>query len=253
MGASVKPLFFKSSFFIAIIAICVLLAAAPAQATGKTASDSFSLLAQRVQERYRRVRSLSADYQRASSFVSLGNQSGGRKVTGSGRLTWARPLKLRLEQDTPRQELIITGGDAAWWVRPQRKQADLYPLSQFTGGLTSLLDALGGLDSLEKDYKVHEASAKDAAAAPQGSVLLSLEPRQRRADLKDLVLIFAKDGLALRGFVIYNLVGDRTAYTFSDLKINPATTPEMFAYEPPVDYRMVDHRPLPSLKDAVNK
>ena len=66
---------------------------------------------------------------------------------------------------------------------------------------------------------------------PQGSVLLSLEPRHRRADLKDLVLIFAKNGLALRGFVIYNLVGDRTAYTFSNLKINPATTPEMFAYE----------------------
>ena len=100
---------------------------------------------------------------------------------------------------------------------------------------------------------MQEASVKDAAAAPQGSVLLALEPRHRRADLKDLVLVFAKDGLDLRGFVIYNLVGDRTAYSFSNLKINPATTPEMFAYEPPVDYRMVDHRPLPSLKDVVGK
>ena len=89
---------------------------------------------------------------------------------------------------------------------------------------------------------------------PQGSVLLALDapsppgrPQGSGADGSG-----PKD-LLLSGFVIYNLVGDRTAYSFSNLKINPATTPEMFAYEPPVDYRMVDHRPLPSLKDAVNK
>lgn len=235
------------------LALLLLLGQGAAMAASRQQPESPSLLAKRVQARYRQVKSLSAQYQRASSFVSLGAQSGGRKVTGSGRLTWARPLKLRLEQDTPRKEMIITGGDAAWWVRPLRRQADLYPLSQFTSGLTSLLDALGGLDSLEKDYKVKDASDKDKAAAPQGSVLLSLEPRHRRADLKELVLVFAKDDLALRGFVIYNLVGDRTAYSFTDLKINPATTPEMFAYEPPVDYRMVDHRPLPGLKGTVGK
>ncbi|MCF8040516.1 MAG: outer membrane lipoprotein carrier protein LolA [Desulfarculaceae bacterium] len=238
---------------LAGLALLLLMGQGVALATPQDKPEPPSLLAQRVQERYRQVKSLSADYQRASSFVSLGAQGGGRKVTGSGRLAWARPLKLRLEQDTPRRELIITGGAAAWWVRPQRRQADLYPLSQFTSGLTSLLDALGGLDSLEKDYKVLEASDKEMAAAPKGSVLLALEPRNRRADLKELVLVFAKEGLALRGFVIYNLVGDRTAYSFSNLKINPATTPEMFAYEPPVDFRMVDHRPLPGLKDTVGK
>ncbi|MBU4564223.1 MAG: outer membrane lipoprotein carrier protein LolA [Desulfarculus sp.] len=238
---------------LAGLAVLLLLGQGAALAAPQDKPESPSLLAKRVQARYRSVQSLSADYQRASSFVSLGAQSGGRKVVGSGRLTWARPLKLRLEQDTPRQELIITGGDAAWWVRPQRKQADLYPLSQFTSGLTSLLDALGGLDSLEKDYKVQEATVKENQAAPKDSVLLALEPRQRRADLKKLLLVFAKDSLDLRGFVLYNLVGDRTAYSFSNLKINPATTPEMFAYEPPVDYRMVDHRPLPGLKGAAGK
>ncbi|MCB2193831.1 MAG: outer membrane lipoprotein carrier protein LolA [Deltaproteobacteria bacterium] len=238
---------------LAALAVLLLLGQGVALATTSQQPESPSLLAQRVQERYRKVQSLAADYKRASNFVSLGAQSGGRKVTGSGRLVWARPLKLRLEQAAPRQEMIITGGDAAWWVRPQRKQADLYPLSQFTSGLTSLLDALGGLASLEMDYKVGQASVKEAKAAPEGSLLLSLEPRHRRADLKELVLIFAKDDLALRGFVIYNLVGDRTAYSFSNLQINPVTTPQMFAYEPPVDYRVVDHRPIKGSKDPQSK
>ncbi len=225
---------------------------APAVAIGATASTDPAALAKQVQARYRAVQSLSADYTRSSHFVSLGAQ-GGREVAGAGRLVWARPLQLRLEQDTPRPELILTGGGAAWWVRPQRKQADLYPLSQFTSGLTSLLDALGGLASLEQDYKVREASPLEVKDAPAGSLLLSLEPRQGRADLKKLVLVFGDQDLMLRGFVIYNLVGDRTAYRFSQVKVNPPTTPQMFAYEAPVDYKVVDHRPLPAIKDLQGK
>jgi outer membrane lipoprotein-sorting protein len=237
----------------AALAALVLLGSGAAWATSSKQAESPALLAQRVQERYRSVQSMAADYQRSSSFVSLGAQSGGREVVGSGHLIWARPLKLRLDQEKPRREMIITGGGEAWWVRPGRKQADLYPLSQFTSGLTSLLDALGGLSGLEQDYKVGEASVKDRDAAPVGSVLLSLEPRQQRADLKELVLIFAGDDLTLRGFVIYNLVGDRTAYNFFKLQINPAVDPAMFAYEPSADYRLVDHRPITGTKDPQAK
>ncbi|MBU1276002.1 MAG: outer membrane lipoprotein carrier protein LolA [Proteobacteria bacterium] len=240
---------FLTSKVLAGLAVLLLLGPGLAAAASRDKPESPAQLAQQVQERYRSVQSLAADYTRASRFVSLGAQ-GGREVAGSGRLIWARPLKLRLEQDTPRQELIITGGGAAWWVRPQRRQADLYPLSQFTSGLTSLLDALGGLASLDKDYEVGSASAAEAKDAPAGSLLLSLQPRQRRADLKELVLIFGAKDLLLRGFVIYNLVGDRTLYRFNKLKVNPPTTPQMFAYEAPVDYRVVDHRPLPSIRDA---
>lgn len=241
-----------SSKILAGLAVVILLGSGLAFAAPPDMPVGPAALARQVQERYRSVTSLTADYTRASRFVSLGAQ-GGREVAGSGRLTWARPLKLRLEQDTPRQELIVTGGGAAWWVRPQRKQADLYPLSQFTSGLVSLLDALGGLASLDQDYQVRAASAAEVKDAPAGSRLLSLLPRQRRADLKELVLIFGAKDLLLRGFVIYNLVGDRTAYHFSNLQVNPATTPEMFAYQAPVDYRVVDHRPLPSIKDALGK
>jgi outer membrane lipoprotein-sorting protein len=237
----------------AALAALVLLGSGAAWATSSEQAESPALLAQRVQERYRNVQSMAADYQRSSRFVSLGAQSGGREVVGSGHLIWARPLKLRLDQEKPRREMIITGGGEAWWVRPGRKQADLYPLSQFTSGLTSLLDALGGLSGLERDYKVGEASVKERDAAPAGSALLSLEPRQQRADLKELVLIFAGNDLTLRGFVIYNLVGDRTAYSFTTLQINPAVNPALFDYEPPADYRLVDHRPIMGTKDPQAK
>jgi outer membrane lipoprotein-sorting protein len=240
-------LFSLKAFWTALALACLVTAGLPAVGQCGRAED-VSDLAARIQKRYQNVKSLAADYSRASRFVSLGAQ-GGREVSGSGRLLWARPVKLRLEQDSPRRELIIAGGGMAWWVRPQRKRADLYPLGRFTGGLTSLLDALGGLSRLDKDFKVSLAAPALAAEAPAGSLVLSLEPRHQRADLKQLLLWFGPEDLLLRGFAIYNLVGDVTIYRLERVRINVPAPAKDFAYQPPVDYRVADHRPLPAIKD----
>ncbi|MCB2227415.1 MAG: outer membrane lipoprotein carrier protein LolA [Desulfarculaceae bacterium] len=228
--------FFKTSFLVFLVFLFAL-AAAPAMA------DETSDLAARIQKRYQAIDSLAATYTRTSRFVSLGAQSG-RDVQGTGSLVWARPLKLRLEQATPRHELIITGKGMAWWVRPERKRADLYPLNRFTGGLTSLLDALGGLARLDQDFKVAVASPARASSIPAGSLVVSLTPKVARADLKELVLWFQPEDLLLRGFAIYNLVGDVTLYQLDKVEINVNPPASDFAFEPPVDYRVANHLPL---------
>ncbi|MCF8034382.1 MAG: outer membrane lipoprotein carrier protein LolA [Desulfarculaceae bacterium] len=206
-------------------------------------ADETAELAARIQKRYQGIDSLAASYTRSSRFVSLGAQ-GGRDVQGSGRLVWARPLKLRLEQETPRQELIIVGEGMAWWVRPARQRADLYPLNQFTGGLTSLLDALGGLARLDQDFKVSLATPQRTAGIPAGSLVVSLTPKVTRADLKELVLWFQPEDLLLRGFAIFNLVGDVTLYNLDQVQVNVSPPKSDFAYEPPVDYQVANHLPL---------
>jgi len=240
-------LFSFRSLWAVLTLACLAMAVPAAAAQGGRAADA-SELAARIQKRYQGVKSLAADYTRASRFVALGAQ-GSREVRASGRLLWARPVKLRLEQDSPRRELIIAGGGVAWWVRPQRKRADLYPLDRFTGGLVSLLDALGGLSRLDRDFKVSLAAPEMAAEAPAGSLVLSLEPRYQRADLKRLVLWLGPRDLLLRGFAIYNLVGDVTIYRLERVRINVPAPAGDFAYQPPVDYRVADHRPLPAIKD----
>ena len=228
---------FKTSFLLFFCFFLALSSAPLARA------DETTDLTQRIQKRYQAINSLAADYTRSSRFVALGAQ-GGREVSGAGSLVWARPLKLRLEQSKPREELIIAGGGMAWWVRPTRKRADLYPLNRFTGGLTSLLDALGGLARLDQDFVVSLAKPEATGGIPAGSLVLSLEPRIKRADLKQLVLWFQPDDLLLRGFAMYNLVGDVTIYRLDKVKVNLPAPDQDFAYEPPVDYRVDDHRPL---------
>ncbi|MEW5913703.1 MAG: outer membrane lipoprotein carrier protein LolA [Thermodesulfobacteriota bacterium] len=225
------------SFLIAAAAVVVLaLLALPA------AAESPADLAKRIQERYRQVNSLAADYTRVSQFAALAGQSS-RQVKGSGRLLWVRPLKLRLDQAQPRQETILCADRRVWWLRPEQKRADLYPLDQFTSGLTSLLQALSGLGDLGKEFSVGAPDMAQAAGGPQGALSLLLTPLQRRADLQNLVLWFQADGLLLLGFKIINLVGDVTIYSFNNLLVNAPAPEERFRFTPPTDWRTLDHRP----------
>lgn len=220
-----------------VLALIVILAwALPA------AAEEPAALAARIQARYRQIDTLTADYQRHSRFKALGEESG-REVSGSGRLYWARPLNLRLEQETPRGELVVTSGREAWWVRPEREKADLYPMDNFTAGLKPILDALGGLARLDQDFTVR-APAAGEGGAPEGMPALALVPKDRRADLSLLVVWFDPGELVLKGFTIINLVGDDTTYRFGEVRVNQPLNEAMFSFTPPAGYRVRDHRPL---------
>lgn len=208
-------------------------------ATGVSFAQSPAELAVRVQARYQTIQAISADYERSSEFVATGGLNQ-RKVQGSGRLIWARPDRLRLEQDQPRPELIVAGTEGVWWVRPKRKRADLYPLKQFTTGLRPLLDVLGGLARLDQSFKLAQPTAAEKEAAGQ-SLPLVLTPITTRADLKRLLVWFDSDQLNLKGFRLTSLVGDVTQYRLVNLKINPSLAKDAFSYSPPQGFRVKDH------------
>ena len=205
-------------------------------------------LAAKVQARYREIHSLRADYQRLSRFKAAGGQSA-RVVKGKGKLTWARPLKLRLAQAEPRLELVVTTAQGVWWVRPDRRRADIYPLEQFTSGMRTLLDALGGLAGIEKDFILEKPDEEERKLGEGGPVMV-LRPKQSRADLKRLVLWFEGGDLLLKGFRTVSLMGDVTEYRLTNLQANPPLRPDLFFYTPPSDFKVRDHRPQNTLKPS---
>lgn len=221
---------------LALIVCMVGLAAIPAWAAQPDPAD----LAAKVQERYKSVQSLQADYSRTSRMVAGGGQSA-RLVEAKGRLFWQRPTSLRMEQDQPRLELVVTTPQGVWWVRPQRKRADLYPLEQFTTGLRSLLDTLGGLAKVEEAFKLEKPTQAESAAA--SGPLLVLSPKERRVDLKRLVVWFDADELLLKGFRLVSLMGDVTEYRLSEVQVNPELAKDAFSYEAPAGFKVRDHRP----------
>ncbi len=216
--------------------------AGPAAPEAGVQAESAALAA-KVQARYQHITSLAAVYHRKSTFVATGNDSE-RTVEGEGRLLWARPTSLRLEQDEPRKELIVTQQGSVWWVRPQRGRADVYPLDRFTSGLRSLMDALGGLARVDESFTVEAAAEEDRTPASAGQNILVLKPKEKRADLKRLVLWFNPDDMVLQGFRIISLIGDVTEYRLEQVQVNPSLSADSFSYQAPPDYKLTDHRPL---------
>jgi|GEM_PF-6427233 len=214
---------------------------APAQPAAPAAQAEAATLAAKVQARYQGINTLAAQFMRKSLFVAAGSD-GERVVEGSGGLLWSRPASLRLQQDTPRPELILTQQGSVWWVRSERGRADVYPLERFTTGLRSLLDILGGLARVDESFSV-EAPEEGDRPAEEGDLTLVLKPKENRADIKRLVLWFGPEQMVLSGFRIVNVIGDITEYRFQQVQVNPPLGPETFSYQPPADYRVTDHRP----------
>jgi len=224
-----------------LVSLILLSAATAAWAAGAEPQGA-SGLAAAIQKHYRGIESLKADYRRLSRFVAAGALSR-REVRASGRLYWARPARLRLEQDRPRREFIVAGEHQVWWVRPDRKRADLYPVEQFTSGLKPLLEVLGGLASLERSFRLLSPSPQERELIP-GCRVLALAPKVARADLKRLVIWVDAGDLVLRGFRIVNIVGDLTQYRLANVQVNPSLDPALFLYQPPDDYRVVEQKPI---------
>lgn len=213
-------------------------AAAPA---APAAQAEATALAAKVQARYQGINTLAAQFLRKSLFVAAGSD-GERVVEGSGSLLWSRPASLRLQQDTPRPELILTQQGSVWWVRAERGRADVYPLERFTVGLRSLLDILGGLARVDEAFSVEAPEEADRLAG-ENDLTLVLKPKENRADIKRLVLWFSPEQIVLSGFRMVNVIGDITEYRFQQVQVNPPLGPETFSYQPPADYRVTDHRP----------
>jgi outer membrane lipoprotein carrier protein len=228
--------------FLALCAsliICLPLLAGAA-ASPPLASQDFLALASRVQDNSARIKSLEAEFIRQSDYAAVGTD-GARQVRGSGRLFWASPLNLRLEQHTPSREIVVADGASVWWIRPERKRADVYLLDRFTANLTSLLEVLGGLASVNEKFFVEQPLPEELSQAPD-ELTLALRPQEARADLNRLILWLDAASLRLNGFKFSNVVGDTTMYRLSQVKINPALPAGAFTYTPPGDYRVNDQR-----------
>jgi outer membrane lipoprotein-sorting protein len=229
-----KPGYKSSACLAVIMAVVMILCAQPARA------EDPLMLAARIKNRYRNINSFSALYERHSRFVAAGSVFNS-EVKGSGRLTWQRPFQLRLDQDSPRLEVIVSTGDGVWWVRPDRGRADLYPQEQFTGNLRPLWDALGGLDDLDEMFQVLDPTAEDQELE-EGKLILVLKPHKARSDLQRLVLAIDPDSTIITAFRIINLVGDKTDYSFKGIVVNPRLDADTFSFQPSPNLKVVDHR-----------
>src|SRR5215831_19199763 len=194
------------------------------------ALPSVHAVAQAVDQRYNRLRSLEAD------FTEI-YQGGGLQRTEYGTLRLKKPGKMRWDYRSPEEKLFVSNGTEAWLYLPQEKQARRSNLKQLED-LRSPLAFLLGKTKLEKELQ-NLSFAPDVQVWQPGSSILRGVPRGMEDRVEEILIEVSPDYRILR-ILIHGTDESITEYRFSNQRENVDLADKQFQFTPPPGSETVD-------------
>jgi chaperone LolA len=164
------------------------------------------------------TRSASADF--SQTVVDRG----GKKIQqASGSLQFSRPGKFRWTYDAPYQQLIVGDGSKLWIFDKDLNQVTARKLDDALGASPAAL--LAGDNAIEQNFDLKNAAAKD------GLEWLEATPKTSETTFERIRMGFR--GADLDTMELKDQFGQLTVIRFTDLKRNPALSPDLFTFTPP--------------------
>jgi outer membrane lipoprotein-sorting protein len=199
-------------------------------------SDTLSTVIEGIRARYGNAEGLAAAYTRESiskTMAMLGETE--RHDLARGRLYFKPPDFLRLEQNSPQEELLLTDGQTLWWYLPLEKEAYQYPTGQFGQELRVLGDILRGLKDTEDSFHISLRVAPETNAYH-----LILKPEPPWEEIDHLEVIVLKGDFAIEQVDIYNNIGGLTRFLLTDWKEKDRFGEEFFSFSPPPGVKVLE-------------
>ena len=214
-----------NSIFLQLL--CFLLWASLAFAASPTNVD---VIAQKVDERYNRLRTLHAEFTETYRGAGIDR-------TESGTLWLKKPGKMRWEYRSPTEKLFISDGHDAWFYVPgdrQVRKTDVKKLDDLRSPLAFLL----GKTKLEKELQGLSVAA-DVPPKDPANVVLRGVPKAM-ADRVNQVLLEITPDSHIAGITIEEQDGSVTEYRFAQQKDNLPLADSRFQFVPPAGVEVVD-------------
>jgi outer membrane lipoprotein carrier protein len=184
-----------------------------------------------VQKRYEGVSDLSARFVQTTLAVSLGG-GGATPTRSSGRVTFAKPGRMRWDYEEPEKSLVVSDGEILWIYDPAYGEAQRLPMGgAFLSG-AAIQFLLGDGDML-RDFQVEELSCGEE------KVELELLPRAP-ASYEKLRIVANPGSGDISRTVIVDLLGNVTEIGFSELRVDQKPPDDVFRFEPPEGVTVVD-------------
>jgi outer membrane lipoprotein carrier protein len=184
----------------------------------------------RLDARLAGIRSLRGRF--VQTFLSAGL---GVPQEEEGVFYMQRPDRLRWEYRRPEEKTAVSDGTHTWLYLPEERVVYRGTVSRWkAGGGLSIL--VGG--RIADEYEV--AGLEVASAVRDGNIVLRLEPRADESELKEILLEIEPRRLDVAAVTAVDLLGNRTAVTFSDVEENARLRPGLFEFSPPRGARLVD-------------
>lgn len=231
------------------LGVLLCLVAARAAASGAGASEGASegdaappgaqpgcaeQLAVRVQQRYERIRDLSARFEQVTERVSLGG-AGAPAEIARGVVTLAKPGRMRWSYREPEPSLLVSDGDTVWTYDPGLGEVQRFAV---TAGLLegAAVQFLLGRGRILEEFDVRGGPC-DAETAE-----LVLVPKEDASYQRLDITVETETG-RVTGTSVWDLFGNVTRVRFADIRTDQDPPPETFVFEPPPGARVLDVGP----------
>jgi len=199
------------------------------------AGDEVSSVVECIRERYGHLPGLTVTYEReilTRSMALLGDQVPSDRATG--RIHFKPPHYLRVEQETPSRESVLSDGDILWWYVPEKKQAYRYPAQKLGKELKIFADIFQGLREAEESFML-SLSRDDEGQKRR----LELIPDPPWPDIDHITLHLASEDCRIQTIEIYNVLGGMTRFKLGEQTVEESFAESFFTFSPPEDTEVI--------------
>jgi outer membrane lipoprotein carrier protein len=189
-----------------------------------------------VQDRYGHLPGLSVAYKReirSRSMILLGDEMGADLATG--KIHFKPPHFLRVQQETPTPEAVITDGRTLWWYIPQKKQAYIYPARKLGEELKLLSDIFQGLKEMGERFDVI-LTGYDM----KGKHQLQLTPNPPWPEINYIRLSVAQESYHIQVLEIHNHLGGFTRFILGNPTVQKSFEDGFFQFVVPEGVKVIE-------------
>jgi outer membrane lipoprotein carrier protein len=205
---------------IALVVLALVTSAGGALRAQSAAAPSARDIADRLQKKYDSIRDFSADFSHRHEGGPL------RRIRQErGTLQVKKPGKMRWTYKDPEEKIFVSNGVRLYQHLPLDNRVIV---SNAPGDDQPAMIFLAGKGDLNRDFNVSFAQG----GAPDVWTL-RLDPKQPQAEYDWLELIADRNTLQLRGLVVAEKQGSKSAFSFGNFKENTGLADKLFEFTMP--------------------
>ena len=214
----------------------LILLISPSLSNPASADEHLSKVLEGVRKRYADLPGITVTYKReilTKSMVMLGETI--ETDLATGRFYFGPPHFLRVEQESPKKEIMTTDGNTLWWYIPHKRKVYRYPSHELGKELRLLSDIFQGLRAVEENFQVMLKAFND-----KQEYRLELTPSRPWQEIHHINISVAQVDNTIRVVEIYNYLGGMTRFTLGDLSVKEEFEQGFFGFVAPKGVQVIE-------------
>ncbi|MFZ7111858.1 MAG: LolA family protein [Desulfatiglandales bacterium] len=151
-----------------------------------------------------------------------------------GYIHFKPPGLLRIDQEKPRPELVVSDGQTLWWYIPEKKEVYQYPKDKLGPELKLLTDIFQGLREVADGFIVELTDSEE-----NGRRDLRLTPNPPWPEIDFIHLSVSQEDYTIRSVKLHNYLGGFTRFTLGDLEVKKGFQKGFFQFTVPQGVKVV--------------